>query len=530
MYVCILGRGFLMAYCKQQNFLRLAGAFVLAAGCLAGQAMTSSPGAAGSSRAVQLPASGRTGQAGSVEAQQSASPGSGVATVNSSIQVTGNYAGSVPTSNPPAGPVRLSLAGALKLGMKANLASISAGNSVRASRAEQIQALSALLPNISANASETVTQVNLAAYGFQFKLPPGLNFSIPSVVGPFSYSQLQGTLSQSIYDPVQRRNWKASKESERASILSAKDARELIALAVGGTYLQTLAAAARVESQRAQVDNAQAVYNQAVVRKTAGTNSKIDVMRSLVELQTQQQRLSSLQADLQKQQIALARVIGLPQDRELILAEPLTAHDAAIPDASSAIEQANRRRADLQSAEAQVKAAEQALSAAHAERLPSVSVNGDYGVLGPNPANNHGVFAVTGSVNVPIWQGGRTRGDIQQAETTLHERQAELADQRARVEQEIRNALIEVQTASGQVHLAESNRGYASETLAESRDRFTAGVATTVEVVQAQEQVASAESDYISSLFSFDLARLSLARATGEAEADLPTLLEGRRP
>ena len=173
----------------------------------------------------QLPASGRTGQAGSVEAQQSASPGSGVATVNSSIQVSGNYAGSVPASNVPGGSVTLRLADALKLGMKANLASISAGNSVQASRAERIQALSALLPNISANASETVTQVNLAAYGFQFKLPPGLNFSIPSVVGPFSYSQLQGSLSQSVYDPVQRRNWKASKESERASILSAKDAQ-----------------------------------------------------------------------------------------------------------------------------------------------------------------------------------------------------------------------------------------------------------------------------------------------------------------
>jgi outer membrane protein TolC len=453
-----------------------------------------------------------------------------VATVNSSIQVTSNYAGSVPLSNVPGGPITLTLAVALKLGMKANLGNISADNSVQASRAERIQALSGLLPNTSANASETVTQVNLAAYGFQFKLPPGLNFSIPSVVGPFSYSQLQGSLSQSVYDPVQRRNWKASKESEHASILSAKDTRELVALAVGGTYLQTLAAAARVASQRAQVDNAQAVYNQAVVRKIAGTNSKIDVIRSLVELQTEQQRLSSLEADLRKQKIALARVVGLPQDRELILSEPLTTNEVPIPSASSAIEQANRSRADLQSAEAQVRAAEQALSAAHAERLPSVSLNGDYGVLGPSPINNHGVFAVTGSVNVPIWQGGRTRGDIQQAETTLHERQAELADQRARVEQEVRDALIELQTASGQVQLAETNRGYANETLAESRDRFTAGVATTVEVVQAQEQVASAENDYISSLFSFDLARLSLARAIGEAEADLPTLLKGKRP
>ncbi len=519
-----------MTYRKQQRLRWLVSAFVLGAGCLAGQAPTSGAGATESSRAVQLPASGRTGQPGSVEAQQSASPGSGVATVNSSIQVTGDYGGSVPLSNVPGGPVTLTLADALKLGLQANLGSVSAGNSVRASRAERMQALSTLLPNISANASETVTQVNLAAYGFQFKLPPGLNFSIPSVVGPFSYSQLQGSLSQSIYDPVQRRNWKASKESERASILSGKDARELVALAVGGTYLQTVAAAARVGSQRAQVDNAQAVYNQAVVRKTAGTNSKIDVMRSLVELQTQKQRLSSLEADLQKQKIALARVIGLPQDCELILSEPLAINDASIPSASGAIEQAHRRRADLQSAEAQVREAEQALSAAHGERLPSVSLNGDYGVLGPSPTTNHGVFAVTGSVNVPIWQGGRARGDIQQAETTLQQRQAELADQRARVEQEVRDALIEVQTASGQVRLAESNRGYANETLAESRDRFTAGVATTVEVVQAQEQVASAESDYISSLFSFDLARLSLARAIGEAEADLPNLLKENRP
>ncbi len=509
---------------------RLAIWLALGAGVLPGQAPTAGVGASGSSRATPLPASGRTNQPGSVDAQQSAAPGTGVATVNSSIQVTGNFAGSVPNSNVPTGPITLTLAEALKLGLTANLGTISAADSVRASRAQRIQALSALLPNISANASETVTQVNLAAYGFQFKLPPGINFSIPSVVGPFSYSQLQGSLSQAIYDPVERRNWKASKESERASQLSAKDTRELVVLAVGGTYLEAVASAARVESQRAQVSNAQAVYQQAVLRKAAGTNSKIDVTRSLVELQTQQQRLSSLEADLRKQKIALARVIGVEQDRGLILSEPLSFHDTAIPDAPAAIEQAFHRRADLQAATAQVSAAEQALSAAHGERLPSVTLNGDYGVLGPNPASTHGVFAVTGAVNIPIWQGGRTRGDIQQAEATLHERQAELADERGRVEQDVRNALIELQTAAGQVRLADSNRSYANETLSESRDRFTAGVATTVEVVQAQEQVASAESDYISSLFSFDLARLSLARATGEAEADLPDLLKGSRP
>lgn len=495
-----------------------------------GQTPGMSAGAGASSRAVALPASGRSPQAGAVASQQSPSPGSGVASVNSSIQVNGNFAGSVPAAPPGAGPIALSLADALKLGLAANLGTIAASDSVRAARAGRIQALSALLPDISANASETVTQVNLAAYGFQFKPLPGSGFTIPSIVGPFEYSQLQGSLSQSLYDPVARRNWKASKESERAAQLSARDARELVVLAVGGTYLQTLAAGARVDSQRAQVANAQAVYDQAVVRKAAGTNSKIDVMRSRVELQTQQQRLSTLEADLRKQKLTLARVIGLPLDREVILSEPLRFRQTNIPDAGAAIRQAEARRADLRAADAQVRAAEQALSAAHAERLPSIAVNGNYGALGPTPTHAHGVFAVTGSVNVPIWQGGRTKGDIQQAEATLHQRQAELDDQRARVEQDVRNALIELETAAGQVKLADSNRNYANETLAEARDRFAAGVATTVEVVQAQEQVANAESDYISSLFSFDLAELSLARATGGAEAELPDLLKESRP
>ena len=491
---------------------------------------TSAAASGGSSRATPLSLSGRTGQAGAVVTQQSAAPGAGVATVNSSVQVNGNFSGSILPGPGEAAPIRLTLVDALKFALKANLGGITASNSTREARAGRIQALSALLPNIGANASETVTQVNLSAYGFQFNLPPGLNFAIPSVVGPFNYSQLQGTLSQSVYDPVQRRNWKASKESERASVLSARDARELVVLAVDGSYLQTVASEARVESQLAQVNNAQAVYNQATVRKSAGTNSKIDVMRSLVELKTQQQRLSSLEADLQKQKLALARVVGVAQDRELALVEPLSFASLIVPESVPSISLALLHRADLQASEAQLKAAEQALSAAKGERLPSLSINGNYGVLGPNPTQAHGVFAVTGAVNVPIWQGGRVRGDIQQAQATLDQRKAELSDQRARVEQDVRVALIELKTALGQVQLAQANRNYAGETLSESRDRFAAGVATTVEVVQAEEQVAAAENDYISSLFSFDLAKLSLARATGQAEQQLPDLLKGSRP
>lgn len=500
------------------------------AASIASAQLSPAGGPSGPARPIQLPQSGRLGQPGGVAAQQSANPGGGASTITSSVQVTGSYQGSVPATGIPSGPISLTLESAIQRGLAANLATISANNSVSAARTERIQALSALLPNIAVNASETITQIDLAAYGLQLKVPANFGFSIPTVVGPFTYSQAQATLNQSVLDFVQRRNWKSTKETERAAQLSAKDTRELVVLAVAGTYLQTLAMAASVSSQQAQVDNAQAVYNQAVIRKQAGTNARIDVMRSLVELQTEQQRLSSAEADLRKQKIALARLIGLPLDRELILTDILGAPEAVVSDANTAIQLALQHRSDLRAAEAQVHAAELALSAAHAERLPSISVNGDYGLIGPNPTTGHGVFAVTGAVNVPVWEGGRIKGDIQQAEATLRQRQSELADQRGQVEQDVRNALIELETAMGQVRLARTNREYANETLTEARDRFNAGVATTVEVVQAQEQVASAESDYISSLFSFNLARFSLAHATGEAEADLPHLLGENRP
>jgi outer membrane protein TolC len=486
-------------------------------------------GAQRSSPAAQLPESGRLAP-GSVSTEQQAAPSPGANVVNSSIQIGGDFQGSMADGKIPPGPFHLTLADAVKLGLAANLGVLTADDTVRASRAQRLRALSDLLPSISVDASETSTQINLAAFGFKFNIPPGIGFSIPTVVGPFQYSQLLANVSQSVWDPVQRRNWHATQESERASTLSARDARELVVLAVAGAYLQTIATEARAGSQRAQVENAQAVYHQAEVRKEAGTNARIDVTRTLVELQGQQQRLNALESDLRKQKLALARLIGVPLDRELILNDQLAFNPPPVPDAAGAVEQAFQKRWDLKAAESQVHAAEIVVSAAHAERLPSASLTADYGVLGPSPVSNHGVYSVVGAVNVPVYQGGRVKADIQQAEATLHQRQAELADQRGRVEQDVRTALIELETAIGEVRLAENNRGFANETLREARDRFNAGVTTTVEVVQAQEQVASAESDYISALFAFDLARISLARAMGEAETDLPSLLGGGRP
>lgn len=481
------------------------------------------------SRPLVLPQSGRTSVTGSASFEQTTSP-QGTNTVSSSVQVSGALQGSVPVTDIPPGPVALTLADAVRLGLRANLGFIAAGNSSAAASAQRIQALSALLPNFSANTSGSLMQTNLAAYGFSFNLPPGLGFSIPSVVGPFRYWQAQGAVSQSIYDPVARGNWKAAKELERAATLSARDARELVVFAVAGTYLEAVATAARIESQRAQVANAQAIYDQAQVRKDAGTNSRIDVTRTLVELQTEEQRLSSLESDYRQQKLALAGAIGLPLDCELILTEPLVPDVVPVPEAPAAIEQALELRFDLRASEAQVVAAQRALDAARGERLPSVSLNGDYGVSGPSPASAHTVYTATVNVNVPIWLGGQVKGDIREAEAALHQRESELADQRRRVEQEVRAALMELDTAVGQIKVAESNRSYAAETLREARDRFNLGVANTVEVVQAEQQAAAAETDYVSSLLSLDLARLNFSKATGQAERSLAGLWKGKRP
>ena len=502
------------------------------AACCGLQAQLGAPGSGSSSgtRAISLPASGRTQSGGSVEATQSAAAGSGKAAINSSVQVSGDLNGSVPDARIPDGPVTLTLSEAMARGLRTNLGAVSADNSMRAARGQRLQQLSALLPAISASLSETVAQTNLAAYGFQFSAPAGSDITIPTVVGPYSYSQAQGQLSQSVFDLVKWRNWKASKETERASVQNAKDTREMVVLAVGGSYLQVIAAVARVDSQRAQVESARAVYDQATVRKQAGINAKIDVMRSLTELQTQQQRLSSIESDLEKQKISFARIIGVPLDHALVLSEKLKVSSAMLPELQGQIQRALNARAGLEAARAQVKAAQLVLSAARAERYPSASVDGNYGVIGRNPAATHGVFTANAAIKIPVWQSGRVKGEIMQAESTLRQRQAELDDERGKVEAEVRTAWIELRTAMGQVKVAETNQTYAQETLSEARDRFAAGIANTVEVVQAQEQVANAENDYISSLFSFNLAKLSLARSTGSAEAALPNLLEGKQP
>ena len=480
-------------------------------------------------RATQLPLSGRQ-QTGSA-VQQSATPptGSSVNTLNTQISIQGAYSGSALDPNTPPGSITLTLAEAVRRGLEFNLGKIGADAASRQAEGQRLSARSSLLPTISAGLSENAAKINLAAEGFSASAfgNPALNF--PTVVGPFHYYDMRGSLQQTLMDITALHNYRSARQSSAAANLDARQAREEVVLAVTGTYLQLMATTALIAEQRTEVQYAEASYKQARAQADAGNKAPIDANRSQVELQTEEQRLRSQLGDMQKQKNTLARLIGLPLGLDINLAEKLE----ALPSDSSPVEEMVRRslalRQDLKSAEAQLRAAEESRKAAGAERLPSATVSGYYGMEGVNPNTGNGVFQGTASLNIPIFNGGGIHADTVQADAVVSERRAELSNEREAVELDVRNAYIDLNVANDQIGTAESNRKLALATLQQSQDRFAVGVADSVEVVNSQEALAAADHDYVSSLFSQNLARISLAHAMGEAEKDFSELFKGNK-
>jgi outer membrane protein TolC len=506
---------------EQRKWFKAAAIGIL--GCGTALDLWAQAGAAPAPTAIQLPLSGRTGQVGSVVTVQNPVPSaSSVNTLSSSVQVQGDYQGSVPASQAPGAPIPLSLADAIRRGLEANLGTIGYQNATRQARAQRQQAFSALLPDINGYAQATEEQIDLASFGFTFKLP---GFALPAVVGPFHYIDARATLTQNVVNITALRNYRASEQSLKATEFSAQDARDLVVLAATGGYLSIIAAAARIDSARAQVTAAQAVYQQAADRHDAGLAARIDVTRSQVELQVQRQRLTSEETDHAKLKIQYGRIIGLPPGQDFTLTDTVPYAPLTDLTLDEALNRAYSNRADLKAAVAQLQAAELAKKAAQAERYPYVDLYSDFGASGTAPQSSHGVFTVTGSVRFNIFDGGRISADVEAADAALAQRRSEAADLRAQIDADIRQAFLDLTTAAEQVMVSQSNRELAQDTLNQSRDRFAAGVADTVEVVQAQEQVAAAEQDYIASLYAHNLAKASLARAMGQAGQNIQQFL-----
>ena len=433
------------------------------------------------------------------------------------------FLGSVPTGQPTGTVLPLSLSEALERGLKYNLGLIESDLHARAARAQRLKDLSELLPNVNASLSQSAEQVNLRALGLKIPLP-----GFPVVVGPFGVEDARAYWSQKVFDWNAVQKLRASRRSERASEYSYKDSRDLVVLAVANAYLQVISDRATIESQQAQLETSRALYQRAQDQTKAGVAARIDELRADVELQTQQQRLIAAQDQQAKDALALARTIGLPPGQEFTVTDSAPYAPLQGVTVEKALQDAYANRSDYLSAQLEVQAAEFSRKAAVAENYPSVSSQVDYGDIGTNFANSHGTFTAAASVNIPIFQGTRVRGDVLQADATLQQRRAEMEDLRGRIDQEVRSAFLDLTSAADLVNVATHNKDLARETLSEAQDRFGAGVTDNIEVVQAQESVSGADQAYISSLYTFNIAKVQLARAVGIAEQAVKAYLGGQ--
>jgi outer membrane protein TolC len=276
------------------------------------------------------------------------------------------------------------------------------------------------------------------------------------------------------------------------------------------------------------VRNAQALYDQALDELQAGTSPKIDVTRTGVQLHTEQYNLSVARNNFAIAKLNLARAIGLPLGQAFDLADQLPYADLNPQSVDQALSTAYKARSDFRAALSSVKAADQQLSAARGERYPVLAVNGDYGVQGPTFDHSHGTFVFQAGLNVPLFTGGRIKGDMTEAEAELRKRRAEAENVRGQIDYDVRTAFLNLQAAKEQVAVARQNVDLANENLSRSKERFAAGVTDSVEVVQAEQSLASANDQYITSLYGHNVAKLQLARALGVARTSYSQYLTGQ--
>jgi outer membrane protein TolC len=436
--------------------------------------------------------------------------------------------GSVPEPKPTPGVLPLTFSDAIERALRQNLAGLLSEYSTIESRGEKWRQLSDLLPNVSGDVQEAREKVSLEAEGFSGKLfPPPI--TVPRVIGPFSYFDVRASATQRVFDWKSIEKYRSSVVGESVAQHNLKDARDLVVLATGSAYLQAIAGAARVETAQAQVETARALYQKAVAQQDAGVAPAIDTLRAQVEYQTRQQQLIAATSDFAKQKISLARVIGLATGQEFELADKAPYEAFPIPDLETSLQRAYSSRSDYKAAQDRLVAAQLERNAATAGYFPTIDMAVNFGEIGAVSGDVLPTYAVVGTLNVPIFQGGKVHGDVLKAEASLRQAQAQMADVRGQIDQDIRNALLDLKSSSDQVEVAQSSVNLAEQALTQSRDRFSAGVTDNLEVVQAQEAVATAHESLISSLYLFNLAKVSFARALGRAEEGVREYLKGKK-
>jgi outer membrane protein TolC len=421
-------------------------------------------------------------------------------------------------------PISLTIADAIQRGLKANMAVISGTYDSKNAESIRQRDQSELLPKINGYVTGTQQQVNLAAFGFT-----GIS-GISPVIGPFGLVDARATFTQRLFDAERSHNLREAKENEKAVSATNDNTRELVVLTVLDLYFQAVSGSSRVHAVEAQVTSARALNSRAADLKSAGVVPGIDVLRAQVEQQSAEQRLIQARNEFSREKLNLARAIGLPLGQEFNLVNELPGGDLPTEQLSDLLSRAYSSRQDAKAAESRLRAAQEAVKAAKAVNLPTASLNGNYGVIGANPWSSHGTFAVSGTVDFPIFNS-RSKSETTEKEALVQQRQAEIDSLHGRIELDVRSALLELQSAEEQYKVAQSSLALVRQQLDQAQDRFAAGVANNLEVVQAQESLALADENVIQSLYALNTSRALLARAMGVAEQSVEEVFGGsKRP
>jgi outer membrane protein TolC len=433
----------------------------------------------------------------------------------------GALLGSVPQGTASAEELPLSLSDAIQRGLAHNLGALLAAQGVRAAEGDRWEKLSDLLPHLSAHLAATRQKINLEAFGFSGF--PGL----PVIVGPFNVFDARAVVSQSVLDLEALNKVRAGDERLAAARYAYQDTRDLVALVCGNLYLQVLAEEARIKAAEAQVDTARALHELAADRKSAGLAPAVDALRAEVELKAREQQLIVAQNRHARARLSLARAIGLPLGQSFRLTDRVAYAPPPPMTLDEALQRAYASRCDWKSAQAEVRAAEDARKAARAEALPSVEVNADYGAIGAKLDDARATYSYGATLRVPLFQGGKVKGKTISADAVLEGRRSLLEDLRSRIDFDVRTALLDLGAAGERVEVARKALDLAREQLTQAKDRFEAGVANNVDVVQAQQALALATESYISSVYDHNVAKAAMARALGVAEAMYEEFVRG---
>jgi outer membrane protein TolC len=435
----------------------------------------------------------------------------GIAPPQASGPTAQSFQGSVTKGEATGQTIDLTLDDAIQRGLKNNLGVILSATQTASARGQRLSQLQSLLPSVDGSFKDTVSQVDLPAEGLRI---PGF----PTIIGPFGYQDLRGSLNWSLVNVASLRNYLAARHNFASAQLSAEDARDMVVLTVGNAYLLALADESQVSSVEAQVATSKVSLDQAVANHQAGTAPMLDELRARVDYQSLQQQLIVARNSLEKDKLALARTIGLPLAQSFNLAdkEPYKPFDEL--DVEATIRQAHANRKDLAAMVEQVKAADEQRKAATADRFPTLAFSGDYGDIGVNLKHSHGTGDATGTVSAPLFAEFALRGEAQVAQSTLDTDRARLSDQNAQVDADIRDALLDIQSAQKLVEVARSSVDLANEALREAQERYKNGVDDNLAVSQAEQSVAQADNQLVTSLYRHNVAKLSLARALGAGQ------------